>query len=287
MPESKKSGKIRGQRRNFSMVSNVIMTDSSISLRAKGLYSVIQSALDKEQFGRVTYKSDLMKNWCSDGRDAFNTAWKELINTGYLKVHKQKDDKGLFVYEYELLDEPVQEKNDHSHPDTGLPHVDGPHMDKPDVDEPDMDNPLLNKYLKNQISQKNNINQSNIELKKSIDQIDDSIISQIKKQIDYPKLISDNPYDKDRINEIVDLMADVYTTNKKTIHCTRENRNAETVKARYKEIDNSCIQYVLDSFRKQTSEISNMKNYLITSLYNAPVTVSHNYLSKYNHIRTS
>lgn len=43
-------GKFRKKRVNFSMVSNEILRDNSISLKAKGLYSLIQSYVTLENF---------------------------------------------------------------------------------------------------------------------------------------------------------------------------------------------------------------------------------------------
>ena len=103
------NGRFIRKKVNYSMVSNVILRDPTISLRAKGLYSLIQSYITMDNF--TLFKSFLERN-CIEGERAFDSAWKELKEKGYLKQYKSRSGKG-FVYEYELLDVPeVEEKQE-------------------------------------------------------------------------------------------------------------------------------------------------------------------------------
>jgi hypothetical protein len=86
----------------FAQVSNHALRDKNLSLKAKGLYALIQSYLTIEGF--TLYKNTLRKD-CVEGEMAFENAWKELKRTGYLIQHKVQNEKGSFFYEYELLDE--------------------------------------------------------------------------------------------------------------------------------------------------------------------------------------
>lgn len=96
-------GRFRRKKVNFSAVSNEILRDESISLKAKGLYAMIQSYITLENF--TLYKGFLRKH-CCEGRKAFESAWKELKDTGYLLQYRMQDEKNLFYYEYELADIP-------------------------------------------------------------------------------------------------------------------------------------------------------------------------------------
>lgn len=102
------SEKFRKREKPFTQISNHLLRDENISLKAKGLYSLIASYLNMIDF--VLYKGTLRKN-CQEGRDAFDKAWNELKNAGYLVQYKVKGDNGRFEYEYELLDEPAEEDN--------------------------------------------------------------------------------------------------------------------------------------------------------------------------------
>jgi hypothetical protein len=97
-----KNGSFRNRKVYFAQVSDAALRDPNISLRAKGLYSLIESFLTIPDF--TLYKSTL-KRACKEGRQAFDNAWDELKKAGYLKQHKIRDAKtGHFVFQYELLD---------------------------------------------------------------------------------------------------------------------------------------------------------------------------------------
>ena len=101
----KKGGAFRPKKIYFSQVSNYALRDAKLSLKAKGLYSLIQSYITIENF--ILYKNTLKKS-CMEGKDAFERAWKELKDKQYLLQHKIQDtETGLFNYEYELLDAPI------------------------------------------------------------------------------------------------------------------------------------------------------------------------------------
>ena len=45
----------------------------------------------------------------------------------------------------------------------------------------------------------------------------------------------------------------------------------------------SLLEFVMDCLQKNTTEIRNMKQYLLTVLFNAPTTISNHYTSQVNH----
>ena len=95
------SGAFRKKKVQFSQVSNFALRDTKLSLKAKGLYSLIQSYITLENF--ILYKTTLKKQ-CLEGSTAFESAWSELKTMGYLIQYKSKNKGGFFVYEYDLLD---------------------------------------------------------------------------------------------------------------------------------------------------------------------------------------
>ncbi|MVB10455.1 hypothetical protein CAFE_11440 [Caprobacter fermentans] len=98
------NGKFRPRRVNFAAVSNTALQDVHLSLKSKGLYALIQSYIGKPNFD--LYKKTL-KDECKEGSKAFDAAWKELKETGYLKVYRiPKGMRNQYVYEFELLDIP-------------------------------------------------------------------------------------------------------------------------------------------------------------------------------------
>ena len=97
------TGKFRKKKIYFTQVSNTALRDTNLSLKAKGLYALINSYITLEDF--TLYKTTLLKN-CAEGKKAFDAAWKELKDAGYLIQYRLQGEKGKFYYEYELLDEP-------------------------------------------------------------------------------------------------------------------------------------------------------------------------------------
>jgi len=95
------NGSFRKKKVQFSQVSNFALRDTKLSLKAKGLYSLIQSYITLENF--ILYKTTLKKQ-CLEGSTAFESAWNELKKMGYLKQYKSKSSDGFFIYEYDLLD---------------------------------------------------------------------------------------------------------------------------------------------------------------------------------------
>lgn len=72
-------GKFRKKKVNFSMISNEIIRDDTVSLKSKGLYALIQSYITLEDFS--LYKGFLLSK-CKEGKKAFDAAWKELKDAG-------------------------------------------------------------------------------------------------------------------------------------------------------------------------------------------------------------
>lgn len=96
------NGAFRKKKVYFTQVSNNALRDNLLSMKAKGLYAIIQSYITIEDF--ILYKSTLRKV-CKEGEKAFESTWKELKDRGYLMQYKLKKEDGTFTYEYELLDE--------------------------------------------------------------------------------------------------------------------------------------------------------------------------------------
>jgi hypothetical protein len=108
------SGKFRSKKTFFSQVSNSALRDPGLSLKAKGLYALIQSYITIEGF--LLYKSHLVKQ-NADGIKSFESTWAELKQKGYLIQHKTRGENGSFCYEYDLLDTGFS--NDSPHPQKG------------------------------------------------------------------------------------------------------------------------------------------------------------------------
>lgn len=70
---------------------------------------------------------------------------------------------------------------------------------------------------------------------------------------------------------------------RKTVRIAGANYPYEVVKGKLLKLDMGHIQYVLDCMDKNATKVRNIKNYLITALYNAPNTMGNYYQSEVNH----
>ena len=55
------------------------------------------------------------------------------------------------------------------------------------------------------------------------------------------------------------------------------------MKSRLMKLDSSHIQYILECLKENSTQIRNIKQYLLATLYNAPVTVDSYYSAQIRH----
>lgn len=99
------------------------------------------------------------------------------------------------------------------------------------------------------------------------------IREELKENIDYEHLCSQCPYDD--VESLLELMVDVVSSTASTIRIGGEVLPLGPVKERFRQLDSSHIEYVIDSLKQTTTKINNIRAYLLTVLYNAPVTIFH------------
>ena len=105
----------------------------------------------------------------------------------------------------------------------------------------------------------------------------------IRENIGYDYLLESSPSQKGRINEIVGIMLDVVCSTKKYIRVNGEDFPQSVVKSQFLKLDSTHIEYVITALDKNTSDVRNSRAYLITALYNAPLTIDSFYSAMVNH----
>ena len=246
------SGRFR-KKKSFSTISNYLIRDENISLRAKGLYALIQSYVTLDDF--TLYKGYLVTK-CKEGKAAFDVAWRELKTAGYLKQYRINTQDG-FVYEYDLLDSPY----------TDFPDMENPSMESPCMGTPSMENrgDINNTLYNNTILNNNHINH----------------IYHINDVMDMIGYDTFNHEDVSQVREIAQLMTDVLNTpDGKYLRIAKDFVPAEQVKERFLSINQFHVGYVIECMKQSKTKINNIKNYLLTALYNAPETMSTYYQNR-------
>ena len=105
----------------------------------------------------------------------------------------------------------------------------------------------------------------------------------ILENIEYDYLIQNHRLDRDRLDELVELMVDTVCSNREMIRIAGDDYPAEVVKSRFLKLNSSHIEYVLDRMRENTTYVRNIKKYLLASLFNAPSTIGSYYSALVNH----
>lgn len=166
-------------------------------------------------------------------------------------------------------------------------------VEKPEVENPTADKPIADN--RRQIIKDINkdiyisINQSN----HNIPQIEKRLIDQIDVMETYRDMIRNNigyatfsAAEKGKVDDLVNLMVEtlmLQDSENKTIRIAGEKKPVSVVKSVFLNLDMSHIRYVLESLNNTTSHITNIKSYLLTALYNAPLTINNYYQAKVNH----
>ena len=105
----------------------------------------------------------------------------------------------------------------------------------------------------------------------------------IRENIRYGDFVQEHPYDAGQLDEMVELMVEAVCSKKKNIRVAGNDFPQAVVKSRLLKLDFEHIRFVFDCLRENTTQVRNMKQYLLTVLYNAPVTMESYYAAQVNH----
>ena len=265
--------------RDYTVMCNHHLKNPALSLKAKGLLSMMLSFPDE-----WNYSERGLASICKEGVDAIHSAIKELEANGYMERHQLRGKGGRIVdTEYVIYERPHQ-------PDTVPPDTENPDMAFPDAVEPETDNPAeLNTEIQN--TQKINTQVFNTQSffpptpsREITDGRTDGFTQkcEIRDQIEYEILC--DQYHAQQVDELVELMLEVQLNRGKTI---RLGRDAEFptafVQHRFSQIGRGHIEKVLDGINENTTEVKNTKAYLLAALFNSVSTLDNHYTMRVNH----
>ena len=267
--------------RDYTVMSNHHLKNRALTLKAKGLLSVMLSLPDDWD-----YTTRGLASICREGVDAIGKTLKELENAGYMERRQLRGKDGRITdTEYTIYERPRKP------PGTPFPDTDSPDTEKPYLDNPDTENHAQLNTKGTNIPKKSNTYgantyQSNPSCSSDVapaDSVDatDAYREIIKENISYDVLRQ--RCDPERLDEIVGILLDTVCSRKKEIRIAGEDMPAETVKSRLLKLDDSHVEYVLECLDKNTTDIRNIRSYILTALYQAPTTISSYYSALVNH----
>ena len=105
----------------------------------------------------------------------------------------------------------------------------------------------------------------------------------IRENIRYDDFVREYPWDAGQLDEMVELMVETVCSKKKNLRVAGNDFPQAVVKSRLLKLDREHIRFVFDCLRENTTQVRNMKQYLLTVLYNAPVTMESYYAAQVNH----
>lgn len=285
--------------RNFTVMSNYHLRDVELSLKAKGLLSLMLSLPEDWD-----YTTKGLACICKDGVDSITSALKELESHGYLTRQRIRYGNGrLGDITYTIHERPVEQeakKEPEELPESGKPEQEKPKRENPrqvnlKQAEPRQGNPAqLNTKESNTdgLNTDQSIYPAEPEAAGRHDGMDkmdgkdrmelaDAYREIICENIEYSILVE--RYEKQRMDETVELMLEVVLSKRPYIRIAGDDFPREVVRSRFLKINSSHVEYVFDCMDNNTTKVGNIKAYLLTALYNAPATMDSYYRAEVNH----
>ena len=274
--------------RDYTVMSNHHLRNHTLSLKAKGLLSMMLSLPDD-----WNYTTRGLAKICKEGVDAIGGALRELEGAGYIVRHQLRDVQGrISDTEYVIYEQPqLLEKPG---PDTDSPDTENPYLDKPGTEKP----------------AELNIEKSNTQKSKTDPSSTDSIpfrgtaaarpperkgrdAMSMEEMQNYRELILDNiEYDhlcrefttyREDLDELVELIVETVCAKRQTTRIAGSDFPHEVVRSRFLKLTSEHIRFVMDCMKKNTTDVRNMKQYLLTVLFNSPTTINNYYTAQVNH----
>ena len=274
--------------KDFTVMSNYHLRDVELSLKAKGLLSLMLSLPEDWD-----YTTKGLACICKDGVDSITSALKELENHGYLTRQRIRYENGrLGDITYTIHEKPVEQETEENPPKRENPRQVKPIQEKSVQGNPKQEN-----------TAQLNTNQSNTDVSKTyqsiypekpeepetitqqdgIDKIGlaDAYREIICENIEYSILVE--RYGKQRMDEAVELVLEVVLSQRPYIRIAGDDFPREVVRSRFLKINSSHLEYVFECIDGNTTKVGTIKAYLLTALYNAPATMDSYYRMEVSH----
>ena len=272
--------------RDYTVMANYHLRDKSLSLKAKGLLSLMLSLPDDWD-----YTTKGLAHICKDGVDSICATVRELEKHGYIHRRRIRNGKGQLEQPEPPADEPQPKREN--------PVLDKPVLVFPEQAKPEQEKPaqLNTKQSSKEQSIPDGLNTHSIPLfpdgaaagppeakrrETTVSEME-RYREVIRENIDYDLLLQEKPYDQDRLDEIVELLVETVCSGRKQIRVGGSDFPAEVVKSRLLKLDAEHIRFVFDCLEQNTTKVRNIRQYLLTTLYNAPATIGNYYSALVNH----
>ena len=258
-------------------MSNYHLRDKSLSLKAKGLLSLMLSLPEDWD-----YTTKGFAYICKDGVDSICATVRELEGAGYIVRQRERHADGtLGGIKYTILEQsrepeppkrenPVQAENTGVAPKRAFPEQVKPEQEKhaqlniEEQSKEELSTDVMNSFPsfphESKPTQENGMERR------------ETYRAQIMTNVDYGYLVSYTEVDRGRLDELVGLMLDTVCPTKPTIRVAGEKLPAEVVRSRLLKLTGAHLLYVLGRINENTttgSSISTGRTWNIESSHDA------------------
>ena len=272
--------------KNYTTMSNYHLRDKNLSNKARGLLSTMLSLPENWD-----YTTRGLAAICKDGVDGITSQLKELEQYGYLVRRRIRDSNGRITdMEYVIYEKPQPVSPDTEKPDMVIPdkaapstetpaqrNIDKRNTEKSKTDESNIDSILSDGYRPSVLAaletKRREVEHRDMDLYRDI----------VMDNIDYDALIESYPYDRDRLEEMLEIIVETICTTKEYVRIGGSEYEAEVVRSRLMKLNMHHIEFVMSCMKENTTKIRNIKQYLLTTLYNATLTMDNYYSALVQH----
>lgn len=250
---------------HFTSISNDILRDKELTPQARFLLCLMLSLPENWK-----YNASGLATISGVGIGVVKSALRDLEKKGYLIRRRLRSPDGrLGVAEYEIHERPIDLKSNSDASNTPKNQI------PPQADSKQVQPTLAKTTLPNKDSIKTQDDTNKID---QIDALRFEYRSLINKRIDFNGLA--NRYGVQRVDALVELMLDEIICENPKCRIGKNEITREQLRDRFWSLNEEHIRYVFDCLSDNTSNIHNIRAYLLTTLYNAPATMEYYYDSK-------
>ena len=266
----------------FYKIPKVLFTEEpfqKMSTDARVLYGLLleRTSLSREngwfdENGRifVYYTIKAVKTSMGCANDKAVGLLKELERIGLIEKRKQGLCKPTIIYVKDFMGFRKTERRNSDNQNSGVPKI---------------------RILDDRKAESNNTENNNTDFNKTnlilsgldVDKDERSVYHDIlMEQLSMDILYERYPFDRDTLDAILDMMLDIICSKKKDILIAGDRRPLNVVKSQFLKLNSMHIEYVMDCMKDNPVKVRNIKQYLLATLYNAPLTINSYYQAMVN-----
>lgn len=269
--------------KGFTLVQNSFLRDKSLSLKAKGLMTVLISLPPDWQ---ITVKG--LGEVCAENKDTISSILKELIERGYLRRVQERNGGKFAAAVYELIFDEQQKSSSESEEDClpcdkcesnviELASVSSFFGSESSVSEETVSEDfgsedlgtnkyIYNKYIYNKYYNNKSLNHSyaNAEMSDGLNDYANMLI-RVNNQIRSEALIE--VHHQELVQGVVTLIADTLMYQHMPVQIDGMLVPAHRIREAFAVLDYFMVDEVLKSIKDAAQEVMNMRAYLLTCLY--------------------